>query len=147
MTLAGVQRALADALRDVPGLGGVDVLAEAPCDVVAERDANFARQRICVVVGPASFACHGNSARPVTGMARLDAVVYERPARNRIGQPLGGLTVTGAAEAAARGANLARFDGGVFVCTGIGGVERAGDGLVARAVSFEALVTLAAEHP
>lgn len=143
MTLLDIQQALVDAIRAVPSLGGADVLAEAPCDIVAERDANFARQRICVVVGPASFACHSNSARTIVGKARLEAVVYEQPSRNRIAQAMGGQTVTGVAEAVADGANLARFDGGVFVCAGIGGVERVDEKTVSRAVVFETIVTLA----
>ena len=130
------------ALRDLPFLNGVPVLAAETGNVAAEWNERSARAHLAVTVGAAGFTPTSRDSRVVAGMARLDVVVYENPTRNRVGQGRRGLTATEAAEQIANSLQLMRCGDGVLVLSGIGGVERNDGGNIARTVSFETLATL-----
>ncbi len=142
--LVKLQMEVCRALRELPFLNGVPVLAEETGNVAAEWDERFARTHLAVAVGAAGFTPTSRDSRVVAGMARLDVVVYENPTRNRVGQGRVGLTATEAAEQIANALQLMRCGDGVLVLSGIGGVERDDDSTIARTVSFETLATLGA---
>lgn len=145
MTLVDMQKTVCAALRELPYLNGVPVLVEEEGNVVAERDAAFAKTHLAVIAGAAGFTPTSRDCRIITGIARLTVTVFEQPSRNRIGQTRYGPTVTGAAEAIACAMQLLAYNGGVLVMTGIGGIERIDDKTIARTVNLETLATLTGE--
>ena len=148
MTLACLHRAVYEALSIRASRRGnaVPVLLEDAGNVVAERDSSFARAHLAVEVGPPAFEAKSRDSATIEGTARLTVTVFEQPTRNRIGQRLDGATALDEAEAIACELHHLAFDGGVLVCTGIGGVERVDGQTVSRSVAFEALTTLTGEE-
>ncbi|MGN0832590.1 MAG: hypothetical protein ACI4RD_02930 [Kiritimatiellia bacterium] len=144
MTLERIQQTVLDALRNHHQRKGVfvPVIAEDEGNVVSERDAAFARTHIACTVGAASFAPKSKDSAVIFGTARIDVTVWERPTRNRVGQPSGGPTSAEEAEIVACALHLLPYDGGVIVLTGIGGVVRSDGGTISRTVTFETDATL-----
>lgn len=146
MTLPAVQKALVAGILDWHARKGilVPVIAEDDGNVQTMRDAELARTHLAVTVGAASFRPRSSASANVVGTAQVVVTVWERPTRNRIGQPETGhgRTATEEAEGLACAINLLRFGGGVFVLAGIGGVERRDESAVVRTVTFETMTTL-----
>jgi len=142
-TLGKLQKAVIDALKTHHELNGlaVPVIAEDEGNLVAEREAAVAKSYICDTVGAAEFTPTSNGSI-IVGNARLVVTVWERPTRNRVGQPGGGHNATDEAETVALALNLMPFDGGVLVFKGIGGVVRNDGETISRAVAFETVATL-----
>ena len=145
-TLIGIQVELCKKLGELPDFfAKVPVISEVDGDVVAERDAAFAKKHLAVVVGAARFEPQSKNSSIIEGMARIVVTVYEQPSRNRIGQRLIGPTLTSAAEHIACRANLMKIGDGVLVFTGLGDVVRVDEKTVSRDVNFETLTTLTGE--
>lgn len=146
-TLSCIQMAVVDALRNHHARRGNDVavLRADAANLVEDRKDAFARQRLAVIVGTASFAPTSRDSGTIVGNARLSVTVYEQPTRNRVGQPVRGPTATDEAEAVACALHLLPYDGGVIVFTGIGDLQRVDEATVSRSVSFETVATLTGE--
>lgn len=146
MTLDDVQKAVVTGILDWHARLGirVPVLPEDDGNVQSMRDSELARTRLAVTVGSASFRPRSSASANVVGTAKVVVTVWERPTRNRVGQPETGhgRTATEEAEGLACALNLLRFGGGVFVLAGIGGVERRDESTVSREVTFETMATL-----
>lgn len=144
--LIKIQTELCGALKALPDLfGKVPVISEIDGDVVAERDAAFAKRRLAVIVGAARFDPQSRSSGVITGMARIVVTVYEQPTSNRIAQRLAGPTLTAVAEHIACSAHLMKMGDGVLAFTGLGEPVRVDDKTVSRDVNFETLTTLTGE--
>ena len=121
MTLTDVQTAVVTGILDWHARLGIQVpvLPEDDGNVQSMRDSELARTHLAVTVGSASFRPRSSASANVVGTAQVVVTVWERPTRNRIGQPETGhgRTATEEAEGLACAINLLRFGGGVFART------------------------------
>lgn len=144
--LVKLQLEVCRALRELPFLQGVPVIAAETGNVAAEWDERSAKTHLSVTVGAADFTPTSRDSGVITGMARLEVAVHENPTRNRVGQGVGrmGPTATETAEQIAGALHLMSVGDGVLVLSGIGGIVRDEDKTIVRTVSFETLATLGA---
>lgn len=149
MTLPDVQTAVVTGILDWHARKGimVPVIPEDDGNVQTNRDSELARTHLAVTVGAASFRPRSSASASIVGTAQVVVTVWERPTRNRIGQPEAGhgRTLTEEAEGLACALNLLRYGGGVIVLADIGGVEIRDESTVARRVTFETMATLIGE--